>query len=61
MASELEEKNKKLVLKAFDTLSISATTTRPRSCARPTTFNIAPISRPVVMVSSIWSKAFRQR
>ena len=49
MASELETKNRALVLSAFDTLSTSVTMQRRSNSGHRNTFNIAPTSLPVVM------------
>ena len=58
MASDLEEKNKALVLRAFDTLFNK----RGRSnSGHRNTFNIALTSLPVVKACSTSSRAFRQR
>jgi len=61
MSDANAEKNKAIVLKAFDSLFISETTRRQSDFSRPTTFNTALISHPVVRVCSISSRASRQR
>jgi len=61
MASELEEKNKALVLRAFDTLSTSVTMQRRSNSGHRNTLNIALTSLSVVKACSISSRAFRQR
>jgi len=53
MAGELEEKNKALVLKAFDTLSTNASMQQRSDSGPLTTSNTALISHLVVKVCSI--------
>jgi hypothetical protein len=55
MAS-MEEKNKRLVLEAFDTLLTNAITRRPRDIGRRTTYSTAPTSSRVAKVSSTSSR-----
>jgi hypothetical protein len=61
MARELEEKNKALVLRAFDTLSTSVITRRRSDSGHRNTFNIVLTSLPVVRDCLTWSRACHQR
>ena len=61
MSRTKQEKNKALVLEAFDTLFDKRDYVAANVIGPLTTFNIALISRPVVGVCSISSKAFRRR
>jgi hypothetical protein len=61
MASELEEKNKALVLRAFDTLFNKRDYATAQQFWSRNTVNIALTSLSVVKACSISSRAFRQR
>jgi hypothetical protein len=52
MTQPVEEKNKALVLEAFETLSTRRTTQLPKASGRRPTFNIASTSRQAAMVCS---------
>jgi hypothetical protein len=53
MSQTIQEKNKALVLEAFDTLSTSVTTQRLSAIGRPTTYSTAITSPPGVKVCLI--------
>jgi len=61
MAGDLAEKNKALVLRAFDALFNKRDYATAERFWSPNTFNIALTSLPVVKACSISSRAFRQR
>jgi len=61
MNQTIEEKNKELVLRAFDTLFNKRDYAAASATGRPTTFNIALISNPAATAYSSSSKASRRR
>ena len=61
MEQTIEQKNKALVLEAFDTLFNRKDFTAAEKYCRPTTFNIALIFHRDATASLIWSRALRLR
>jgi hypothetical protein len=61
MKQTIEEKNKALILKAFDALFNKRDYAAAEHFWSPVTFSTAPISHLVAMVCSISSRAFPQR
>jgi hypothetical protein len=61
MEQTIEQKNKALVLEAFDTLFNRRDFAAPKSSGRPTTFNTALIFHRDATASLIWSGAPQPR
>ena len=61
MSQTIQERNKALVLEAFDTFSTSGTTSRPSATGRPATSSTVRTSLPAARASSTSSRACRRR